>query len=90
MLLIAAMSACEPDEVRRLLPLPKWQKAGAESRVSTQRLIQLLRYEIWGRALEEVTSDARTTDFVAQMSQGTKSPALLLAPVPPIAYARTG
>ena len=39
------MSAPDPDEVCRLLPLPKWQKAGADSRLTTQRLIQLLRQD---------------------------------------------
>lgn len=90
MLLMAAMSAFGPDEVRRLLPLPKWHKTGADCRLSTQRLIQLLRHEIWGQALEEIASDARTKDFVTGLMPGTKSPDLILAPAPPITYARTG
>lgn len=90
MLLMAAMSALGPDEVRRLLPLPKWRKVGADCRLSTQRLVQMLRHEIWGQALEEITSDARTKDFVTGLMPGTKSPDLILAPAPPIADARTG
>ena len=90
MLLTAAMIAFGSDEIRELLPLPKWQRNGARSRLSTQRLIQMLRYEIWGQALEEIASDGETTDFVTDAMPDTKSPELILAPAPPIAYARTG
>ncbi len=90
MLLMAAMIAMDPEEVHGLLPLPKWLNDGADCRLSTQRLVQMLRYEIWGRALEEIASDGKETDFVTDPTPVTNSPELLLAPVPPIAYARTG
>ncbi len=90
MLLIAAMIAFGSDKVRELLPLPKWQRNGARSRLSTQRLVQVLRHEIWGQALEEIASDGETTDFVTDPVPVTKSPELILAPTPPIAYASAG
>ena len=90
MLLLAAMAAFDPDEVHRLLPLPKWQKDGADCRLSTQRLVQMLRHDIWGQGLEEIASDAKAKDFVTGLMPDTKSPELILAAAPPIAYARTG
>lgn len=90
LLLLAAMNAFGPDEVNDLLPLPKWRKSGAQCRLSTQRLVQMLRHEVWGRALEEIASDGQTQDFVTDPMPVTKSPELILAPAPPIAYARTG
>jgi hypothetical protein len=90
MLLLAAMIASDADALHALLPLPKWYKEGAYCRLSTQRLVQMLRCEIWARALEEIAADAPATDFVTDPMPNTKSPETILAPVPPIAYARTG
>jgi len=61
-----------------------------QCRLSTQRLVQMLRHEVWGRALEEIASDGQTEDFATDPMPVTKSPELILAPAPPIAYARTG
>jgi hypothetical protein len=47
MLLLAATELSPED----LLPLPKWSSPTGE-RISTQRLIQHLRYEVWGRGLD--------------------------------------
>lgn len=45
--LLAALELSPHD----LLPQPKWSRTHAE-RISTQRLLQHLRYEVWGRGLE--------------------------------------
>jgi DDE superfamily endonuclease len=47
MLLLAASRVLDSD----LLPLPKWRTGHKPERVSTQRLIQNLRFEVWGRGL---------------------------------------
>jgi len=88
-LLIGAMIAYGPEGLDKVLPLPKWQDQGARCRLSTHRLVQLLRHEVWGLALEDIAAD-RSTDFVINPMPDTKSPELILAPVPPVAYARTG
>jgi hypothetical protein len=89
MLLLASMTR-RPDELDSLLPPPKWQRRAAKSRLSTPQLIQALRYEVWGSALEEVTRPDRPIDFATATPTDTKSPERLIAPVPPIAFARTG
>ena len=90
MLLLAAMNAFGPDELEGILPLPKWQRNCARQRVSTQRLIQLLRNEVWGYAVEEIAAVDEPSDFVNVQTPDTKSPELPLAPVPPLVFARTG
>jgi hypothetical protein len=90
MLLLAALNVFGPNRLDDLLPLPKWQPRGARCRLSTQRLVQLLRHEVWGLALKEVAAADRKTDFVTNAAPHTKSPDLILAPLPPVAYARTG
>lgn len=90
MLRLAAMNAFGPEEVESLLPLPKWQRRGTRSRLSTPRLVQLLRHEIWGHALDAIATAAEPGDFVNTQTPDTKSPELILAPEPPLGYARTG
>lgn len=90
MMLLAALMAFDADEVESLLPLPKWQTQGASCRLSTQRLVQMLRQEVWGQALEEGAADGLGKDFVPQATPDTKYPELILAPVPPLSFARTG
>lgn len=90
MLLLAAMNAFGPDELEGILPLPKWQRNCARQRISTQRLIQLLRNEVWGYAVEEIAAVDEPSDFVNVQTPDTKSPELPLAPVPPLVFARTG
>lgn len=89
MLLLAAMNAFGTDDCSAL-PLPKWQERLNGSRPSTQRLIQILRHETWGLALEEVPRNNPTNDFATGLAPSAKPPELILAPAPPIAYARTG
>lgn len=47
-LLLLAAARCNHTD---LLPLPKWRAHRTPERVSTQRLLQNLRFEVWGRGL---------------------------------------
>jgi hypothetical protein len=47
-LLLLAAAAISPSD---LLPLPKWRASHPAERISTQRLLQNLRFEVWGRGL---------------------------------------
>jgi len=68
MLLLAALrsrnEAVKPD----LLPLPKWAANAAPPRFSTQRAINQLRAEVWGRAL----GVSNISDFAACSTPITK------------------
>ena len=72
------------------LPVPKWQQRCARDRITTQRLIQLLRQEVWGNAIDQIAPNRGCDDFVTPEVPDTKSPDMILAPAPPLAYARTG
>jgi len=76
MLLLASLrahhGAVQPD----LLPLPKWATESAPPRFSTQRAINQLRAEVWGRALgvsnfsgfrTESTPDAKPEKFIPDL-----------------------
>ncbi len=90
MLVLAAMNAFGPEAVDTGLPVPKWQQRCARDRVTTQRLVQLLRQEVWGNAIDPIAPNRGCDDFVTPDVPDTKSPDMLLAPAPPLAYARTG
>jgi len=90
MLLLAAMNAYGIDQVDGGPPLPKWQQKADRRRLSTQRLVQLLREEVWGHAIDAITAGSAPGDFVNHETPDTKSPELILAPEAPLAYARTG
>ena len=90
MLVLAAMNAFGPEAVDIGLPVPKWQQRCARDRVTTQRLVQLLRQEVWGNALDQIAPNTGCDDFVTGEVPDTKSPDMILAPAPPLAYARTG
>jgi hypothetical protein len=90
MLLLAAMNAYGLEQVEEVLPLPKWQRSAAQCRLSTQRLIQIVRQEVWGHAMDTLTAEDAPGHFVNADSADTKSPELILAPEPPLGYARTG
>ena len=72
------------------LPVPKWQQRCTRDRVTTQRLVQLLRQEVWGNAIDQIAPNTGCDDFVTPEVPDTKSPDMILAPAPPLAYARTG
>ncbi len=51
-LLLTAAADALPDS-KPALPPPKWRKSKAGSRPSTCQLIQRLRHELWGEAIEQ-------------------------------------
>jgi hypothetical protein len=51
MLLLAALRSLDHDGKPDLLPPPKWAADAAPLRFSTQRAINQLRAEVWGRGL---------------------------------------
>lgn len=90
MLLLSAMTAYGAEGLEGVLPLPKWQRDGSPRRLSTQRLVQSLRQEVWGHALDAITAQDVPRDFTNRQTPDTKSPDLILAPEAPLGYARTG
>jgi hypothetical protein len=68
MLLLSAIKAYGTDNVPELLPRPKWRKYERPQRVSTNSLINLLRYQLWGKAL----SGSSFTDFDSDSPTETK------------------
>jgi hypothetical protein len=73
MLLLATLRALDGSAKSDLLPPPKWAAKKVPPRFSTQRAINQLRAEIWGRALG-VTN---FSDFATQFTQSAKPEKLL-------------
>ena len=62
MLLLATIRATAPSSDAERLPAPKWSSVDPSRRMSTQRAIQQLRAETWGRGLGLLNfSDLRTS-----------------------------
>jgi hypothetical protein len=89
-LLLAATNVFGPDAVEGLLPVPKWQHGCSRNRITTQQLVQRLRQEVWGYAIDQITTPEACDDFVTPEGADTKSPHGILAPTPPLAFARSG
>jgi len=70
-LLLASLRVYGINERGPVIPIPKWQKANALSRISTQKLLQKLRSEIWAYAIERLEVDS--SDFVINQANNTKS-----------------
>ncbi len=70
-LLLAALRVYRFNEQGPTMPIPKWQKPNATGRVSTQKLLQKLRSEIWAYAIERLEGDSG--DFVIDPATNTKS-----------------
>jgi len=68
MLLLAGLRTCNPALKPDLLPSPKWAADTTPTRFSTQRAINQLRAEIWGRGLG-VTN---FSDFATLSTPATK------------------
>lgn len=90
MLLLAAMNAFGPDAVDGLLPIPKWQRGCTRGRITTQQLVQHLRQEVWGHAVNQISAIGECDGFVTPEGSDTKSPEHPLAQLPPLALARSG
>jgi len=88
MLLLAAAKAFGVDATDGTLPPPKWQQRQPKQRLSTQKLIQQLRAELWAHAVDQ--RDLNSEDFVTAQPPSTKS---LKLPTPvtfALQYANTG
>lgn len=70
-LLLAALRVYGINEPGPVIPVPKWQAKNASPRVSTQKLLQVLRGEIWASAIERLDRDS--SDFVTTTEGITKS-----------------
>lgn len=53
MLLLAAHRAFGAGKIPGAIPPPKWRASASKPRSSTADLVQQLRYELWGRSLEQ-------------------------------------
>jgi hypothetical protein len=70
-LLLAALRVYGINEQGPAIPVPKWQAKNANQRVSAQKLLQVLRSEIWAHAIERLERDS--SDFVTAAEPTTKS-----------------
>jgi len=88
MLLLAAARAYGLDATEGTLPPPKWRNQANKQRVSTQKLIQQLRSEVWSCALKQLK--ANSNGFVTQTEVNTKCLELQLPLYSTVLYASTG
>jgi len=88
LLLLAAARAFGVDALRTSLPLPKWRSDGERVRISTQELIQQLRHEVWGDALERLVENY--DHFAPPAETDTKSAQFALPLASAVVYAATG
>lgn len=73
------LSAHSTDLQPQLLPLPKWRNSHAEDRPSTARLINVMRSQLWGRAMKK-NLPLFATDSPYDINRGKfDNPALLAA-----------
>ena len=70
-LLLAALRLYGSNGEQPSLPTPKWQASQSDTRISTQRLLQLLRSEIWAYATEWKRN---SSDFVTDEAAHAKCP----------------
>jgi hypothetical protein len=87
-LLLAAMRVYGMNEPGPMIPVPKWQAKKVNPRVSTQRLLQALRSEIWAYAVERLDSDS--SDFVTPAQRTTMSEELEMPLEAAVIFARAG
>jgi hypothetical protein len=87
-LLLAALRSDRANGQGTVIPVPKWQSKNANPRVSTQRLLQALRSEVWAYAIERLDSDS--TDFTTAAKRTTKSEESNIPLEPAVIFARAG
>lgn len=66
---LAVTRSAKMLDLRSVLPRPRWYPQAPEQRLSTQQAINLLRAELWGRALDLENK----TDFVKTLAMRAKS-----------------
>jgi hypothetical protein len=95
-LLLAALRVYGVNEQGPAIPVPKWQAKNTNQRVSTQKLLQVLRSEIWAYAIERLNSHAierlnkDSTDFVTAAEPTTKSQESEIPLESAVIFARVG
>ena len=87
-LLVAALRVYGINEQGPVIPVPKWQAKNMNQRVSTQKLIQVLRGEIWAYAIERL--DRNSSDFVTAAEPTTKSQESEIPLEAAVIFARAG
>ena len=87
-LLLAALRVYGINEQGPAIPVPKWQTKSAHPRVSTQKLLQALRSEIWAYAIERLDRDS--SDFVNDPATDTKSQESEMPLESAVIFARAG
>lgn len=88
MLLLASIQIYGPPGQEVNLPVPKWQSHGPRRRPTTQDLIQQLRRDLWGRALQSVQD--HSDRFASAEATDAKCPEFRLPLAPAVLYAPTG
>lgn len=87
-LLLAALRVYGTNEEGPAIPVPKWQAKNANQRVSAQRLLQVLRSEIWAHAIERLDNDS--SDLATTAEPTTKSQESELPLESAVIFARAG
>ncbi len=87
-LLLAALRVYGINERGPVIPVPKWQETNVKPRVSTQKLLQILRSEIWAYAIERLDSDS--SDFATAAEPDTKSQESEIPLEAAVIFARAG
>jgi len=88
LLLLAAARAFGIDALHTSVPLPKWRSDEQKVRISTQELLQQLRQEVWGHALEHLVDNY--DHFAPPAETDTKSAQFALPLASAVLYAATG
>ena len=70
------------ENLDQYLPQPKWRKSNTPRRTSTQKAVNLYRYELWSKSLEE----NNFSHFVNAMNCDTKSEKIHIAQQNPVFY----
>jgi len=87
-LLLAALRVYGFNEQGLAIPVPKWQVNKGRVRVSTQKLLQVFRSEIWACAIQRLERDS--SDFVCEDAPNTKSPESPMPLTSAVIFARAG
>jgi hypothetical protein len=88
MLLLAGVRAFGTEATRGTLPPPKWRAKQPKQRVTTQDLIQELRSEVWGYAMDRLGEDSDHFKATSQETLKWSESAWPLSPA--VLHARTG
>jgi hypothetical protein len=88
MLLLAGVQTYGCDACATSVARPKWRKDTLRHRLTTRELIQQLRHELWGHALETIKRDS--SHFASASPPGTKCPEIALPLAAAVLYAASG